>query len=66
MRFILLSHGRGAVHKNISFYFFYFAEGRALLKINRSVYILSNDLLDTHRSSLSPNSTVTKALGYLC
>ena len=65
MRFILLSHGRGAVHKNISF-FIYFADGRALLKINRSVYILSNDLLDTHRSSLSPNSTVTKALGYLC
>ena len=33
--------------------------------MNRGVYILSNNMLNTHGNTLSPNSAMPKALGHL-
>ena len=45
--------------------YLFFLKEIALLRINRSVYIMNNELLDTSRHSLSPNSAMTKTFCHL-
>lgn len=46
-------------------FFFLFLRKRALLRIDRNVYIMSNELLDTDRHSLSPNSDMANTFSHL-